>query len=268
MSTKNYLLRALMIAALLVVGACADNPAEDAPQAEVRESNGDADAGMDMADGEKVAYMITDDSSIEFVGSKVTGQHDGGFKHFQGEIDVAGDTAEGSDVEVVIDTTSLWSDNDNLTGHLKSADFFDVEQFPKATFSSSSVTDNGDGTYKVTGDLTLHGETKEISFPAEIDVEDDEVNATAEFAIKRFDFGIKYPGKQDDLIRDDVLIKLDFKAERGEGMAMDHDMDMDHDDMAMEGDAEEMADEMSPSEQDEFIDEAAAEADGHDDGGH
>ena len=69
----------------------------------------------------------------------------------------------------------------------------------------------GDG-YSVTGTLDLHGVTKNISFPATIEVSDDGVRAQAEFVIKRFDFGIVYPGKADDLIRDEVVIRLDLQA--------------------------------------------------------
>ncbi len=119
---------------------------------------------------------------------------------------------ERSSVEVEIDTTSLWSDNERLTGHLKSADFFEVETYPTASFVSTAIAANEEGGYTMTGNLDLHGVTKQVSFPATIEVGVEEVRAKAEFAIKRFDFGIVYPGKPDDLIRDDVLIKLDLVA--------------------------------------------------------
>ena len=58
---------------------------------------------------------------------------------------------------------------------------------------------------------------KTISFPATITVGADAASGTAEFVINRKDFGIVYPGKQDDLIRDDVLLKLSLKAPRKKG---------------------------------------------------
>jgi polyisoprenoid-binding protein YceI len=64
----------------------------------------------------------------------------------------------------------------------------------------------------VTGNLTLHGITKSISFPATITVAGDTVNADATFSINRKDFSINYPGKVDDVIRDDVLVKLTIHA--------------------------------------------------------
>lgn len=202
-----YLLGALL---LVLAVACAD-PAADAPQAEVS-----APAPEETPAEEPAAAMTYDelsaDSKIGFVGSKVTGSHEGGFNTFTGSVAVAGDSPAGSSVEVEIDATSLWADDDRLTGHLKSADFFDVENYPTATFQSSQIAANDDGTYTVTGNLDLHGVTKQISFPASIELTEGGFVATAEFAIKRFDFGIEYPGKADDLIRDDVLIKLDLRS--------------------------------------------------------
>ena len=109
------------------------------------------------------------------------------------------------------DTTSLWSDNDKLTGHLKSPDFFDVEKFPTATFTSTSIVAAADG-FTVTGNLDLHGMQKSITFPAQIEAGAETVTAKAEFSIMRFDFGIVYPGMPDDLIRDEVVVTFDVVA--------------------------------------------------------
>ncbi len=200
-----YLLGAL----LLFAGACAD-PAADAPQAEVSEPAPEAAPAPEPAAA--TVYILAADSTVGFEGSKITGVHEGGFKSFEGKISVTGDTPEGASVEVTIDTTSLWSDNDRLTGHLKGPDFFDVETYPTSTFTSTAIAANDDGTYTLTGNLDLHGVTKQISFPASIELTESGFSATAEFAVKRFDFKIEYPGKPDDLIRDDVLIKLDLRS--------------------------------------------------------
>ena len=64
----------------------------------------------------------------------------------------------------------------------------------------------------VTGNLTLHGVTKQISFPATIQVSDDAVEVAADFFINRYDFDIKYPGKANDLIRKEVVLKLKVRA--------------------------------------------------------
>jgi polyisoprenoid-binding protein YceI len=62
----------------------------------------------------------------------------------------------------------------------------------------------------VTGNFQLHGVVRSISFPATINVEPGKVTVNAEFVIKRFDFKIEYPGPADNLIRDEVVIKLDL----------------------------------------------------------
>jgi len=162
------------------------------------------------------AYKITSDNSkVEFVGSKVTGKHDGGFKAFTGTVDLVNKKPEESRVSVDIDAASMFSDDEKLTGHLKSADFFEVEKYPKATFVSTKIVPDaakGAGNYTVTGDFNLHGQTKAITFPAKITVNDADVAVESEFSINRRDFGIVYAGKTDDLIRDDVVIKLNLKA--------------------------------------------------------
>jgi polyisoprenoid-binding protein YceI len=163
------------------------------------------------------AYVISPDTSkIEWTGSKVTGHHDGSFGSFSGAVTVVGGAVDKSRVTIDIDTPSLTTQPDNLIKHLKSPDFFGIEQFPKASFASTGIKAGGDkgAGYEVTGNLTLHGVTKSISFPANIAVAGDTVNADATFSINRKDFGLNYPGKVDDLIRDDVLVKLTIHAKK------------------------------------------------------
>jgi polyisoprenoid-binding protein YceI len=190
---------------LLLVIACA-NPAEDKPEAEV----GAPKQGGTTSHG--VAYTFTDASKIEFVGSKITRSHDGGFKGFEGTFHLVDGDPTRSHVAVTIDNNTLWADNDRLTGHLKSPDFFDVANHPTTTFESTSIVAKNDA-YEVTGNLTMHGVTKSITFPASISVEDGRVMVNSEFFIKRFDFDIAYKGKADDLIRDEVVIRLAIVAQ-------------------------------------------------------
>jgi polyisoprenoid-binding protein YceI len=195
-----------LLIALLAFG-CA-NPADGKHEATVDEAD-----PVPVANEAGTPYAIdTAQSALGFVGSKITGSHEGGFNEFEGTIEVVDGEATRSSVKVRIDTTSLWADDDRLAKHLKSADFFDVENMPEATFESTSIEGQVQGDYMVTGNLTLHGVTKSISFPAEIQIAPDRVTAQAEFFIKRFDFGIVYPGKPDDLIRDEVVIQFDLVA--------------------------------------------------------
>lgn len=191
----------LFVLAVLPFAGCA-NPADKTEDAKVAEA---VDAVKTVADAK--TYVISGDSTISFVGSKVTGSHDGGFKDFSGTIAVANGMIAPSS-QIMIQMVSLWSDSNRLTGHLKNSDFFDVPNFPTAEFVVTSLSENGE----LTGNLTMRGVTKSITFPAEIDVSDSSVSLKAEFDIKRFDWGIAYKGKADDLIRDEVVIKLDVTA--------------------------------------------------------
>jgi polyisoprenoid-binding protein YceI len=198
----------LAVAAACLVAGCSD-PANNVTKSTTTEARDTTPTPSAASQ-----YTVRAESRIDFVGSKVTGKHDGGFKKFAGAIGVADGKIAGSP-EIKIDMKSTWSDNDRLTGHLKSPDFFDVEKFPSSTFTVTGVEPSGEK-QTVTGNLTLHGVTKSISFPADIRVSDSEVAVKAEFAINRKDFGIVYPGKPDDLIRDNVVLKLDIKATPGE----------------------------------------------------
>lgn len=197
---------------LLLLQACSD-PTKGKPVAVVNESASAAPTAQETTPGASGAvYAISDTSTIGFTGSKVTGSHTGGFKEFTGTVTVADGDPASARIGVSIKTDSIWSDTDRLTGHLKSADFFDATQFPETTFTSTAIQKEGDQ-FSVTGDLNLHGVTQSITFPAAITVDGDQVTAQAEFSINRFDFEIKYPGKSDDLIRENVLIKLDIAAQ-------------------------------------------------------
>jgi len=164
------------------------------------------------------AHVVRAESTIGFVGSKVTGSHNGGFKKFAGKVSVADGKIASSEIKIAMNST--WADNDRLTGHLKSPDFFDTAKFPIATFTVTSVELSG-AQKTVTGNLDLHGVTKSITFPADIQIADDAVSVKAEFAINRKDFNINYPGKPNDLIRDNVVLKLDLKATPGEARPED-----------------------------------------------
>lgn len=198
------------------VAAC-DNPAADAPAAEVGETTEATETPGDRSAA--VTYTLTDDSEIEWTASKVTRSHDGTFPDVEGTISLVDGAPESSSVEVTIDTTTLTSDTDRLTEHLKSADFFDVEAHPEASFRSTSITPRDDGTYDVAGVLEMHGVSKQVSFPATIEIEEDSIRTQAEFSINRFDWEIDYKGAADDLIRDEVLLRFDLRGERAAGEA-------------------------------------------------
>ncbi|MBK7580521.1 MAG: YceI family protein [Myxococcales bacterium] len=201
----------LILALSLAATGCED-PTKDKAKAEVSAPAAPATPAA-AADTQTLTFSNSD-SKVEFVGAKVTGKHDGSFGTFTGSVKLVSADVTKSQVNVDIDAASITTDTAKLTGHLKGSDFFDVEKFPKARFESTNIKAGGEkgATHTVTGNLELRGVKKSISFPATIKVEGSNVSVDSEFSINRKDFGLNYPGKVDDLIRDDVLIKLTIRA--------------------------------------------------------
>jgi polyisoprenoid-binding protein YceI len=201
-----------LLAGVLLASASCKSPTQDKPKAEVGAASTAAPA---TAGAEKLA-LSPENSKIDFVAAKVTRSHDGKFKRFTGTAELVAGKAEGGKVTLDIELDSVETDTEKLTGHLRSPDFFDVAKYPKARFESTKIEKGGQGgaTHTVTGNLDLHGVKKAITFPATMVVRDDAVTVKSEFSINRKDWGIVYPGMPDDLIRDEVLMKLDINVPR------------------------------------------------------
>lgn len=211
---STTLLLALSLTVLLP--ACQKSEITDKPAAAVSDTGVTtpaADPAAQPAANAIRANVIKEKSSINFVGAKVTRDHKGQFRNFDGWIEYAGGKPQ--NIAFDIDLDSIETDTEKLTGHLKSPDFFDVAKFPKATFTSTSLTEAPAGeasgaTHVLTGTLDLHGVKKEVRIPVKAQQTADGVHATSEFTINRHDWGISYRGMADDLIKDEVLMRLDL----------------------------------------------------------
>ena len=200
-----------ILSGLIFFTACND-PASDATKAKTGEAAQVASPASATAQGQK--YVITpQNSKIEFVGSKVTGQEKGSFGDFSGQIDYAG-SPENSRVNITIKLDSITTASPGLDKHLKTADFFDVAKYPEASFVSTAIKAGGENgaSHTVTGNLTMHGVTKAITFPATINVTPDAATVESSFSINRKDFGFNYAGATDNLIRDNVVLTLHVRA--------------------------------------------------------
>jgi polyisoprenoid-binding protein YceI len=213
----RYFIGALgLCLAISLAAACTKDPAADKAKAEVTPAQPEKKA---PAAAEKLK-ITADTSKVGFVGAKVTAQHAGWFKDFSGEIDLVDNDPTKSRVTFDVKTASLAleeTDNEKLDKHLRSPDFFDVEKYPTATFVSTTIAQGATEpgmNYTITGNLDIRGTKKSITFPAKIDVSATNVTVKSEFGINRKDFGIVYPGMPDDLIKENVLIKLDLNAKR------------------------------------------------------
>jgi polyisoprenoid-binding protein YceI len=154
-------------------------------------------------------------SRVHAKAAKITRSHDIDFADFTGDVRL--DAESVAAIGFVVQVASLTTDPEKLTNHLKSDDFLGVGTFPTATFTSTEIrpdTTTPDTTHVVTGDLTLHGVTKRVSFPAKLDVTATEVKGHTEFSIDRRDFGVVYPGMPNDLIQDAVVLTVDLSAPR------------------------------------------------------
>ncbi|HKP82744.1 MAG TPA: YceI family protein [Pyrinomonadaceae bacterium] len=201
-----------ILSGLIFLSACSD-PAADKSRAVTGEASQTASPAA-AAQGTK--YQITpQNSKIEFVGSKVTGHHNGSFQDFSGQIDHIGNVEQGR-VNITIKTDSITTDTPDLTKHLKTADFFDVANYPEATFESTAIKPGGEkgASHTVTGNLTMHGVKKSVTFPATIAVTPDVASVDATFSVNRKDFGINYAGAANNLIRDDVVLTLTIRANK------------------------------------------------------
>ncbi len=201
----------LLGATAIFFASCVGNPEGD--KAETTDAvEASASTGNELA-------LNTTDSKLHWEGNKVTGKHNGQVNISSGKIilDEEGNLSGGN---FVIDMNSIDVQDlegeykEKLTGHLKSDDFFDVENHPEAKFEITSVAKaETEGHLLISGNLTLRGVTKNITFDAQINnVTEGNFAATADFNIAREDFGVSYAGKADDLISKEINIKIDLIA--------------------------------------------------------
>jgi polyisoprenoid-binding protein YceI len=144
----------------------------------------------------------------------------GSFGSVKGTVVHDSDNPAESNIDAVIDVTSINTQDPQRDGHLKSPDFLDVEKFPTITFKSKKVEANGPEEHKVTGDLTIHGVTKEVVLNVEGPTAESKdpygnlrVGASASTKIKRSDFGITWNATLEFggiAVSDDVKIELEI----------------------------------------------------------
>lgn len=136
-------------------------------------------------------------SYVKWVGTKVTGAHNGEVSIESGHFVFDGNDFVGG--EVVMDMTSITVEdiknpgtNEKLVGHLESDDFFGVKNHPMAKLSIEEVSALGDDSYDLVGEITIKGKTKEISFNAVINMKEEGPVGVAKVKVNRTDFGIRY----------------------------------------------------------------------------
>ncbi|RED44982.1 YceI family protein [Seonamhaeicola aphaedonensis] len=166
----------------------------------------------------------TEASTIEWRGFKPTGEHNGTINLANGSFEMTDENIAGGnftvDMNSIVDLDIPADDEKNakLVGHLKSADFFDVEKFPTATFEITGIEDK-EGKTMLSGNLTLKEKTNNITFPINVSQENDTLSLSSEtFTIDRSKWDVRYGSKSffdnlgDKFINDDIEITVSVKA--------------------------------------------------------
>jgi polyisoprenoid-binding protein YceI len=154
--------------------------------------------------------LTAENTKIEFVGSKDDGKHNGGFKGITGNVQLG--TSGPKSMDVTIETNSIWADDEKLTNHLKSDDFFGVDIFPKASLTTSKIEpaiDDDNATHSITADLTMRGVTKSLTIPVKVEQSGGAFKLSGDFEISRKDFGFTYGV---DKIHDAVKIHVEVDS--------------------------------------------------------
>lgn len=225
----RHILLSLALCSTIALPAC-QSQLDDKPKAEVKEGKAKPDAKTDVKadaktdakagapDAKALAHASTivqldkTASSVGFVGAKVTADHEGSFGEITGSLTLA-DDGKATAFEVTAKMDSLKIEPPDLRGHLLNADFFDAPTYPEAKFTSTAIREKAGeagATHEIEGELTLHGKTNVVTFPAKVEVTAAAAKGTAEFKIDRKLWGIEYAGMKDDLIKDEVLLKLNL----------------------------------------------------------
>ncbi|HSH00291.1 MAG TPA: YceI family protein [candidate division Zixibacteria bacterium] len=134
--------------------------------------------------GFKVSHLVI---------SKVTGS----FSEFDGTIEFDESNLSGGAVEFTVQVASIDTDNEKRDNHLRSADFFDAANHPTMTFKSTKVSAVEDGKFSITGNLTIRGTTKEVTFDCEYGGSVEAFGGvrtgfSAQTKINRFDYGLAW----------------------------------------------------------------------------
>jgi polyisoprenoid-binding protein YceI len=217
MKTKNYFLTAFILLIAFVIASCGESQNANRNAA----SNKDNVELTGATNSGTQTTVDVNNSIVNWKASKVTGKHNGTVKIKDGTLYVQNGQVTGGNFNIDMTTIAVsdltGESNQKLTGHLKSNDFFSVENNPTSSFVITEIGPGTNGaTNTIKGNLTIKGITKPIQFPANIQVNNGKVTAKASFDIDRTEYDIKYgsgkffEGIGDKAIHDNFNIELDL----------------------------------------------------------
>lgn len=176
-----------------------------------------------------ITYKLdTEASTVKWEGAKITQTvHHGTVNLSEGSLAVNNGKLEAGNFTIDMNSIHNLDIEDagykaKLEGHLKSADFFNTEVFPTAKFEITEVEANEDGTFAISGNLTIKDITKGIHFPAVVKVSETGVEASASFQINRIEWDVVWGGSkteqsikdmlQNNLIKDEITFEVNIKT--------------------------------------------------------
>lgn len=215
MKTYNYI---IALALILVVSACAGKKSSDAIETSAAKE-------VAAAEGQSLTVDLAA-STINWKGFKPGGSHYGVLAIKSGELYIDGGQLKSGTFVLDMNSINVQDINsengkEQLEGHLKNADFFDVEKYPEGKFTITGVEElsGSEYTHKISGNLALKEAVKNISFDAVISQNGDTYTAkTATFTIDRTQWGVNYGSKnifkdlKDSFINDDMEITITLVA--------------------------------------------------------
>lgn len=220
---KLKLITSFIFASALIFASC-----DSAPEGDKATITDEKDASA--ATGQTFV-VDTAASKVRFTGNGVGKNHPGNFKLSSGTVSIANNQVTGGNFVINIKSMEVEEEGDmfqnKLKPHLLSGDFFDAEKFGTATFEITGVepykADSKDtsivegANFNVSGNLTLKGETKNITFPARIDLDENTLKGKANFDIDRTQWKMNYGADKtlgDKFISETVNVELDLQAKK------------------------------------------------------
>jgi len=206
-----------LLAVTLMFAAC-----NNAPEGDTAEVAKEETVALETPAGE--AYAIAEGSKVSFYGATPTHGQNGDLPLESGSLYVSDGKITGGSVSVKLDNMVITSEGleeekkSDLKEHLLGADFFDAAANPKIKFEITGaevLEGDASNTHTVSGNLTMHGKTNNISFPAKVTLEEGRVKAAADFIVNRKEWDMSYKNDEslgDKWIYDEIKLNFDITA--------------------------------------------------------
>lgn len=214
---KKFLIIAVIIVAIILILTSsnkAETPNPDITNIEDLDQSETESAPIELPNGDYEVNLT--DSTIRWEGAKATGVHFGNITPSDSRLVINEGMIDSGFINIDMSSITVndlepGTQNDNLTNHLKSADFFDVENHPESTYTINQVSSIGGNMYKIDGDLTIKDVTMPTSVTAEIGKSNENILISTDLTFNRKDFGVSFDKSNLVEILQEVALKDEVK---------------------------------------------------------